>query len=333
MEDSKIEWTDHTFNPWIGCTKISPACKHCYAEALDKRWGRANWGPNATRTRTSDANWKKPLAWNRKAAKEGIRRKVFCASLADVFEQHGDANVNGEMQMWRDELFHIIESTPHLDWLLLTKRPENVMGMVPNHWIFEVEVTADSIMPWGRWPSNVWIGTTVENQAEADKRIPELLKIPARARFLSCEPMLGPIDLHLEIERGPTGRKTLNALAGIERRYDYYGDFISGRETNKVDWVICGGESGHGARPMHPDWARSLRDQCASADVPFLFKQWGEWVPTHQHPEGGQVQGAFLGDIFYPHHMVGGEGIHMRRVGKKAAGRMLDGVEHNAFPA
>ena len=180
MENSKIEWCHHTFNPWIGCAKVSQGCANCYAEELmDTRYGRANWGVDGTRVRTSDAYWRKPLAWNRKARIEGVRYRVFCASLADVFEDRED------LEEWRDDLFNLISATPNLDWLLLTKRPENVNRIVGEsrgdcYWIEESA---------GKGNGNIWIGTSVENQEQADKRIPELLKIPARVRFLSMEPL------------------------------------------------------------------------------------------------------------------------------------------------
>lgn len=183
MENSKIEWCDHTFSPWHGCIKISPGCQNCYALALDKRWGKDVWGPGPKRQRTSEANWRLPLQWNRRAEKEGRRYKVFCASMADVFER------NDQLIDWRFELWDLIGQTPMLDWLLLTKRPENVLDMTPYQW---------HRAEWGGyqgWPANVWIGTSVENQEYADKRIPELLKIPAVVRFLSVEPLLGSVNL------------------------------------------------------------------------------------------------------------------------------------------
>jgi protein gp37 len=177
-ENTAISWCHSTWNPWIGCTRVSPGCQHCYAEAFARRYNKAEWGPTAQRVRTSAANWRKPIIWNRKAQDEGIRRRVFCASLADVFED------NDQLLEWRGELFRLIEQTSSLDWLLLTKRPEHVNDMVPAYW------------RTGRhWPANLWIGTTVENQAAADKRIPALINIPAPVRFLSCEPLLGAVDL------------------------------------------------------------------------------------------------------------------------------------------
>lgn len=280
-KNSKIEWTDHTFNPWIGCTKVSQGCKNCYAELLmGKRYKKAEWGPQGQRIRTSAANWKKPLAWNRQAAQEGRRYKVFCASLADIFEW------NDQLINWRRELMTLIEQTPHLDWLLLTKRPENIPHMVP--WMWYQEDAGGYLVDGGQWPANVWIGTSVENQQTADERIPLLMSIPARYRFLSMEPLLGPVDFW--------------AVPG----FNCYNLNLHGW------WVIVGGESGPNARPMHPDWARSLRDQCHNAGVPFFFKQWGEWGPCRDYD--------------------GGWPCIAEKVGKAKAGRLLDGVEHNAMP-
>lgn len=305
-QDSKIEWTDHTFNPWIGCTKVSPGCLHCYAETLmDTRYGRVQWGPGNPRSRTSEANWKSPLRWNREAfdathERDWHRPRVFCASLADWL----DAEVP---IAWLAELLALIRATQNLDWLLLTKRPQNWaerIRLARNHLTVEDPETALWLNEWlpkrksagmparaGVAPQNVWIGTTVEDQTRADERIPLLLTIPARVRFLSCEPLLGPLDI---------------------------GDHIHILGRYFIDWVICGGESGPGARPMHPGWARSLRDQCDAAGVPFLFKQWGEWRPAHDSTAS------------VPHTF--GDGERMFRVGKHAAGRLLDGVEHNGFP-
>ena len=225
-EQSTIEWTDHTFNPWWGCTKVSPACDHCYAEVWARRTGHDVWGAKASRRFLSDATWEQPLCWDQAAARSGRRMRVFCASMADVFEWgHG-------LRAARDRLWVLIERTPHLDWLLLTKRPHLVRRLAP----------------WnGRWPAHVWLGTTVENQRFAMKRIPFLLDIPCRIRFLSCEPLLGPVDL---------------------------SGWIDG-----LHWVIVGGESGGGARPTHPGWIRGVRDQCIDAGVAFHFKQWGVWQP------------------------------------------------------
>lgn len=308
-ENTKIEWTDHTFNPWIGCTKVGPGCDHCYAENLmDTRMGVASWRPGAERVRTKEANWKMPLRWNAQAdafmAQHGRRQRVFCASLADVFDNAVDPQ-------WRADLFELIAATPNLDWLLLTKRIGNVGNMLP--------VPSD----FDRHFPNVWIGATIVNQAEADRDIPKLLAVPARVRFLSMEPLLGPVNLHAWLcTHGDTAKPE-----------QHMGSWCTPR-NDSVSWVIVGGESGPGARPMHPDWARSLRDQCEDAGVPFLFKQWGEWMPTIH--EGDTVKLVFeKGAPHGPdqpafHDWPDGQGV--ARVGKKAAGRLLDGRTWDGFP-
>ncbi|MEX2605797.1 MAG: phage Gp37/Gp68 family protein [Kiritimatiellia bacterium] len=173
-QNSKIEWTHHTFNPWWGCVKVSKACDHCYAETWAKRVGADVWGNKAPRRFFTDNHWAQPLRWNKVAAEEGERKRVFCASMADVFEKRGDLDAS------RERLWKLIEATPYLDWLLLTKRPQYIQKMAP----------------WGdAWPHNVWIGTTVESQACARQRLKHLLKIPATVRFLSCEPLLEKLDL------------------------------------------------------------------------------------------------------------------------------------------
>lgn len=310
--NTKIEWADHTFNPWTGCTKVSPACDHCYAESWSKRAGDrvGKWGPGAPRVRTSHANWRLPLKWNAEAERLGVRYRVFCASLADVFD-------NDAPREWRDDLFRLILDTPHLDWLLLTKRISNVSKML----------TKDQ---WDHL-GNVWLGATICNQEEADRDIPKLLRVPAAKRFLSIEPLLGSVDLKL-------------------MQYEHSGEFApDGREyvntrRRSIRWVIVGGESGHGARPMHPDWARSLRDQCQAAGVSFFFKQWGEHVggelqPNPDYPDSADAwridpRGERWHD---PSEAVRSpsawEPVKFIKVGKKCAGRLLDGREWNEVPA
>lgn len=179
-ENSGIEWTHHTFNPWIGCTRISPACDRCYAATWAQRYGQVRWG-DAPRHRTSAANWSQPVKWNRRAEAAGIRYRVFCASLADVFDNHGSITSG-----WRGDLWHLIHRTPHLDWLLLTKRPQNITKMLPEGY---------GAPAWGEgWP-NVWLGITAENQEEFDRRWPHLAKIPAAVRFVSYEPALGRLSI------------------------------------------------------------------------------------------------------------------------------------------
>jgi len=309
-ENSGIEWTDHTFNPWIGCTRVSPACDNCYAETLATgRLGR-EWGPHAARRRTK--TWGDPVRWNRQAEGATVRPRVFCASLADVFDNHRSI-----LPEWRHDLWALIETTPNLDWLLLTKRPQNIAKMVPQRWMGD------------GFPPHVWTGTTVENQTEAERRIPHLLAVPARVRFLSCEPLLGPVDLetawHGEnaIDSECWGdcawcERGFPALHNCKRGCQSEGDWHKGRSG--LDWIITGGESGGTARPSNPQWFRDLRDQCADAGVPFLFKQWGEWVSVSEVEGPGR------------HHTFE-DGRTVRRIGKKRAGRTLDGVIHDGFPA
>ncbi len=227
-QQSPIEWTDHTFNPWWGCFKISEGCAHCYADTLASRYKYNVWGPASTTDRRifGDQHWADPIKWNRQAQDKGKRARVFCASMADVFEVHDTA------ERQRPRLWELINQTPALDWLLLTKRPQNM----------------NSMTPWDKWPSNVWAMTSVENQIQAQLRIPQLLEVPAVIRALSVEPLLGPVDLSPWIK--------------------------------DLDWVIVGGESGSHARPMDIQWVRAIRDLCVDAGVAFFFKQWGMWSPN-----------------------------------------------------
>lgn len=316
MAETKIEWTvtqhtdgtvtpGYTFNPWIGCAKVSQGCANCYAESFAHRYGKAEWGPTAQRVRTSAANWRKPLVWNARAKKEGRRYKVFVASLADVFEN------NIQIVEWRLDLFDLIDATRNLDWLLLTKRPENVKTRVRDSWLA------------GYWPSNVWIGTSVENQEMADKRIPHLLTLPASVRFLSCEPLLGPLDLSPWLSCCPS--------CGASRKdspYTSCGYCEAYPEARSISWVICGGESGPQARPMHENWARSLRDQCQAAGVPYFFKQWGQWLPTNQQRLDNWYNS---GELMYAADKETA-GHFIRLASKHAAGRTLDRREWNEMP-
>ncbi|MDK6077906.1 phage Gp37/Gp68 family protein [Massilia varians] len=321
-ENSKIEWTDHTFNPWEGCQKVGPGCDHCYAETRNARYAggtAVNWGPGAPRRRTSAGNWRKPLAWNAAHAEffaqHGRRQRVFCASLADVFDNAVDP-------AWRADLFALIHQTPNLDWLLLTKRIGNVASMLREirHGADE-ELSVLDLMPL----PNVWLGASIVNQEEADRDIPKLLQVPARVRFLSMEPLLGPVDLKLWRPARDDDRQDLDG---------YCDTFITATGAG-IHWVIVGGESGRGARPMHPAWAGSLRDQCTRAGVPYLFKQWGEWLPA---VDGRSITGKVLileGAAPFtndPQWHGFEDGQKSARVGKKAAGRLLDGQQHDGFP-
>ncbi len=218
--NSSIEWTTHTFNPWWGCTKVSDGCRFCYAEALSNRYGHSVWGAGKPRRLMSDAHWQSPLVWNADARRSGSRARVFCASMADVFEEQAPAG-----QLAR--LWELIKLTPNLDWQLLTKRPHRIAENLP----------AD----WAGGYNNVWLGTSVEDHRVIN-RARELSAVPAVVRFLSVEPLLGPIP------RLP--------LKGI-------------------DWIIVGGESGPHARPIEAEWVFDIRRQCRAAGVAFFFKQWG----------------------------------------------------------
>lgn len=234
-----IAWTDHTFNPWWGCTNVSPGCDHCYAETFAKRTGHDVWGKGGERRRFGSQHWNEPLRWNERVP-EGERERVFCASMADVFERRDDHLED------RNRLWHLISVTPSLDWQLLTKRPENVNAMVPMAWLQE-------------WPANVWIGTTVEDQQRALVRVPRLLSIPALVRFLSCEPLLDEVRLArwlwtVEPPEAPT-------------------------RSDAIQWVIVGGESGPKHRPLDLRHARILQRECENAGVAFFFKQVGGRTP------------------------------------------------------
>lgn len=327
-KQSDISWCDATFNPWIGCTEVSTqdagggGCDGCYARTLAARYGWAKWGHGEPRHRTSADYWKQPDKWN--AAPSMLigrlasrKPRVFGDSLCDVFDNEIDVS-------WRADYFALIKRTPRLQWIIVTKRIGNAVKMLPPD--------------WGVGYPNVVLLATVVNQAEANRDVPKLLATPAFARGLSIEPMLGPIDL--TVNREWLNGELVNA----------YGDGAAGDHyEGALDWVICGGESDQGtwrARPMHPAWPRALRDQCAGAHVPFHFKQQGEWEfykpqaggdlggdvrkgrVTIMHPTGQTELEVFQGTG--GHNTIPGS-VYMRRVGLKAAGRKLSGIEHNGF--
>lgn len=257
---TKIKWTDSTFSPWWGCQRVSPGCEHCYAETFSKRVGLKIWGPGERR-QFGDKHWREPLKWEAAAKASGKRHLVFCASMADVFEDRRDLDAP------RARLWALIRDTPHLTWLLLTKRPEKAGEL----WM-DAHANATGMEDAGvsDWQENVWLGTTVEDQKRADERIPHLLRVPAVVRFLSCEPLLGPVDL----------RRWLNDPCDCNvPAFEGAGQHSPRCRTFSVpwgiDWVIGGGESGPGARPCDVAWLRSLRDQCKVAGVPYFNKQLG----------------------------------------------------------
>lgn len=334
-EKSKIEWTDSTFSPWIGCTKVSPACDHCYAERQDARgiYGGQHWGAGVPRKRTSASYWRQPLRWNAQpfwkcdvcgwrgdrlllgqfcppkseggggcgsASIKPARRRVFCASLADWLDNEVPVE-------WLADLLSLIHATPNLDWLLLTKRIGN--------WKARMNCALGSSPLPGRWldgnpPRNVWLGATVCNQTEVNRGVPKLLAVPARVRFLSIEPMLGPITFRWAAWEPIKTAATTNHLDGLRR----------------LDWIICGGESGPQARPMDVAWAHSLRQQCTAAGVPFFMKQMGG-----NRDKRGAIEDLPL-DLRVREIPCDGIRDSKGRFGKRLAGRMLDGVEHSGFP-
>jgi protein gp37 len=350
-ENSGIEWTHHTHNEWLGCTKVSAGCKHCYAEALMKRYGRFPEGyiAGTPRMLTAEANRRKPFQWDRAAAAVGERHRVFAQSLSDVFDEEvPDA--------WRVELFARIFLTPNLDWLVLTKRAAKMYEWITHPSTpglvqaaaFELDPKAaklralrdkadwqmpdglrDSIAEWFlghvmMWPlRNAWLGVTAEDQASAEERIPYLVRTPAVVRWLSVEPLIGGLRLdRINIE----GRvcSVLGPTPFFDRPY----------VPHAIDWVIVGGESGSTLRAMHPDWARSLRDQCVSAGVAFFFKQWGEWAPEVAGDRCVALDGQNLMNLEAEGSTAcNGDGtVRISRVGKHAAGRLLDGREWSEFP-
>lgn len=305
MNKSGIVWTDQTWSPVTGCTKVSDGCKNCYAEReVNARWSKnpksVFFGRKFTDVQTHTAKLEEPLRW-----KKG--RRIFVCPRGDLFhEAVPDAFV--------DQVFAVMALCPQHTFQVLTKRPERMLNYLSKRpgfrWIDAVRQIAPPPIGKGVLLStengalpNVWLGVSVENQQAADERIPLLLQTPAAVRWVSMEPLLEGV--------------TIFSLDGII-------DIPDGMDS-PLHWVVVGGESGHNARPIHPDWARALRDQCAEAGVPFLFKQWGEWIPML-----GCVGGV-------PVHMgkdklVHGDGTVMGWAGTKAAGRLLDGVLHDGYP-
>ena len=297
-ENTAIEWTDHTFNPWYGCQKVSPGCDNCYAEGWGKRSGLVKWGPGEERKRSRPDQWRKIERLNANAIDfrnvYGRWPLVFCASLGDWLD-------NAVPMEWRADLLELIERTPNLRWQLLSKRIGNLLPLV-----------AERDHRFFRRNSHVGAMITAVDQREADRDVPKQLSLKAELGIrwvgVSYEPALGPVDF---------------------RPWQH-----------AIDQIITGGESGPKARPMHPDWVRSVRDQCAAANVPFLFKQWGEWSPdlplkgrTRTPLAGIALDGRIehepsLGEI----GDLGRDAALMWRIGKKRAGRLLDGIEHNGFP-
>jgi protein gp37 len=341
-DHSAIEWTDATWNPLRGCSRVSAGCQHCYAEGVAARFSGPGL-PYEGLIHPTTRGWNgkirlvpevmdQPIRWKRP-------RRIFVNSMSDLFHEWvPDSYIAA--------VFAVMAATPHHVYQILTKRPgrmllwlkswmqaspypkmhECLKGVIGYHHPRRPAITD------GPWPlPNVWLGVSVENQVTADERIPLLLQCPAAVRWLSCEPLLGRVDLcdHL----GMWWNQTMGCFEGNGPRIN--ASRFAGQQS--LGWVVAGGESGRGARPMHPDWARSLREQCAAAGVPFFFKQWGEWAPTDRwSPYAGapaQIaidrQGAPVDDDVNP-DAVGGQ--RFTKLGKKGAGRLLDGAQHNAYP-
>jgi protein gp37 len=304
MKNSLIEWCHHTVNFWWGCAKVSAACANCYAENIARAYsrGRATWGPSGARWIRIEPALNELFGYHKSAQHRGVRERVFINSMSDIFEDRAD------LDEARAALFDAAPYLDCLDLLLLTKRPENIRRMVPLAWL-------------ETWPSNVWVGTTVEDQRQADIRITHLRGVPANVRYLSVEPMLDSIQLPgLGLNRLPEVLGGWQKIApGISAEFG-------------IHWVIVGGESGHGARPVHPEYVRSMRDQCQAAGVPFFFKQWGEF---HPEPDSLGLQPTAIAKL--PSVTLGSSDcvvpkVRVYRVGKKVSGRLLDGLEWSQFP-
>jgi protein gp37 len=321
VAETKIEWTatrapdgtlvpGFTWNPWRGCTKVSPGCSNCYAETLSKRNPAVlgEWGPKGTRAIAAESYWKLPYRWNTLAAKDGVRRKVFCASLSDWLEDRPD------LIRHRARMLGVVMNTDHLDWLLLTKRIDGWRERLKE----VVAFAADDLTPeeqdgqylarvwlYGVPPWNVWVGASAENQAWYDARRPHLAAVPARVRFWSMEPLLGPIAL------APDDPST---------------------------WIITGGESGPDARPMDPRWAMAIRDQALARNTAYFHKQNGQWYAGEAQPSASYAGGAYITHAsggrtaIHGCRDLGGGWYAGRLSSKRDGGRKLDGQEWGAFP-
>lgn len=274
MGISKIQWTDYTFNTWWGCARVSPGCRSCYADTLATRWGHDLWRAHGPRKAMSEQYWRQPAKWN-----STVPGRVFCGSMCDVFEAHPESDVRAMQDAARARLWDLISATPNLTWQLLTKRPGNIAGMVP----------------WGnKWPDNVWVGTSVEDQQRACERVPVLVSVPAAVRFLSCEPLIQMVDLDPWLML--TGASTAGPFCDSTGRYRYGGGIggqtITSVPSRDIQWVIIGAESGSDARDCDLEWVRLLIQQCQTADVALFVKQLGTaWARVNgADSKGGDPQ-------------------------------------------
>jgi protein gp37 len=321
-----IEWTDATWNPVTGCTKVSQGCKHCYAERVFPRAYSKDRvlqhyhelsvpieRPRVfTDVRCQPERLDRPLHWRKP-------RRIFVNSMSDLFH----ADVPDE---FIDQVFETMAHCPNHIFQILTKRPERMRDFLTHA---HSQIPRRSQGYSARW-SNVWLGVSVEDQGTADERIPLLLETPSAIRFLSCEPLIRAIDISAWLKDGAPSRSQVDGPCGMH--YLRHG-------APQLDWIIAGGESGPGARPAHPDWFRSLRDQCSAAGVPFFFKQWGQWAPSNAEKKPGEYAGG--GVFLLPDGHLGCQGDWWYRDAaamdkirsKKDASRLLDGREHSEFPA
>ena len=364
---TKIEWTEDTWNPTIGCSKVSAGCKNCYA--INTAWIRmgnpnpkmqAKFHDTVYRTEGGALNWTGNINLGHDALTIPIRKKkatlYFVNSMSDVFHP----NVPED---WQDEIFAVMAICGQHTFQLLTKHPDNMLAYLRGNWrervmeklavvyreqskaLFDICEAAQFILQHNTHLPNIWLGVSVEHQAAADERIPLLLQCPAEVRFLSCEPLLGAVDIWKWLKPkkfcnkcGFMGRNYYKqgALDGLHTNCNYQAYDVSDRQTD-IHWVIVGGESGPDARPMFPAWAQSLRDQCAAAGVAFFFKQWGEWVPIEHWGDSKVLNKLYMWadghtatDVF--HRAGEGTGQIMAKVGKKRAGNLLDFTEYKEMP-
>jgi protein gp37 len=312
MGKTKIEWATHTVNWLAGCTKVSPACTHCYAEVMSARLATMPQAPPRYHDGViADRRWTGRVSYDAAALvaafpllrRRGVR--VFANSMSDTFHEHAPSVSLTDLA---DAIKSMPAGTPGV-LMLLTKRPDRLLAWQREHFP-------------GGLPAYVWVGCTVEDQRRANERAPLLLQVRASVRFLSCEPLLGPIDLDFLASEG---------LGIPGYRFSALQPWPPGGEPG-ISWVIAGGESGPGARPSQPDWFRSLRDQCERAGVPFFFKQWGSWVPQGRvinrdgSPATREAEKLHAGSWYLP------DGTVLSHASKKSAGRLLDGREHNGMP-
>ncbi len=338
MAQSSIEWTDAVWNPVTGCSKVSQGCKHCYAERMAKRLAGRDGYPadDPFRVTLHPEKLDMPIRWRKP-------RRIFVNSMSDLFHPDVPDEFIDKVFAWMGvanwHTFQVLTKRPErmASYLSASVRPRRVLDRM--NFLGLARITRWPALGHNEWPlPNVWLGVSVENQQAADERIPLLLQTPAAVRFISAEPLLGPVDLaHLHIGVLSThpqsaGAFGFNALTG--ERLGLWVGRQKGAWLPRLDWVIVGGESGPGARPMHPDWARRIRDACKAAGVPFLFKQHGEWLPADEHMRGmwpERANGKVIARDWWPRHDWE-DGLSSYRVGKRRAGRLLDGVLHDEYP-